>query len=129
MPYKKHFPVKKIEIDGIDHFHCSKCGSYKVFEEMCLNKNYQYGCTRTCKVCYKQLYQIDKRAIRLESKNYKERLESIKQDNKEMKHINFWGCTDEDRLEVIEVMKRLGFVEDEPFHIQWHRKHGFKHNS
>lgn len=129
MRYVKRLPDKRIEIDGIEYFHCTLGDHYVTRNEIIGNKNHTYGVCRSCKKCHNETYHV-----RLSDRQPHRTSDQIAEDDKHYrrnKHINLWGVTDEDVAEVAEVMKRLGFTTHEPVWIQWHRKHGFriKHTS
>lgn len=129
MSYKKLLPDKRIFVEGIPHYHCSVCCEYHPYEDMMKNKNGSYGVTRNCKVCYVKTYVVyvpipdSERKIRKrrssEEKFYDDKI------NREMKHINYRGVSQEDLDEVQNVMKRLGYHDKEPVWVQFNRKYGF----
>lgn len=126
MRYTKSLPEKKIiSEDGVELFHCTKCQSYKERTEMVQQKYSTEGVTRTCKDCYRELYQpVRTERKRVSRKNSEEKKEYDK-IQKEFRHLNLCGLHDEDREKVREFFKRMGYTDDEPIWVQFYRRKGF----
>jgi hypothetical protein len=126
MSYKKSLPEKKIvNEDGVELFHCTKCKSYKQRNEMVQQKYSTEGVTRTCKDCYRDLYQPLKTGRTKVSRKNSEEKKEYDKIQKEFRHLNLCGLHDVDREHVKEFFKRMGYTDDEPIWVQFHRKNNF----
>ena len=129
MKYKKQLPDKRIFVEEVPHYHCSICNVYHPYDDMMKNLKGVYGVTRNCRKCYFKTYYIytpiDENKRKQKVRRTREQIVEDAKIHKEMSHIHFWGSTVEDSEEVKNVMKRLGYNEDEPVWIQFNRRHGF----
>lgn len=111
--------------DGVELFHCSVMGHYLTREMMQKDPNVPYGVKRICNRCYKETYGYvpvgTKKTRRSSEEVVADRIEHQKNS-----HISLQGVTESDIVEMKQVMQRMGFTEDEPYYVQWHRKHGFE---
>ena len=122
MKYERKLPDKMMLVEGVQHYHCSLCGNYFPYELMTKRDSLPFGVTRNCRECFNTVYNKHPKRKRRSSQELIEFYEA----QKEFRHINFWGITPEQTLEVEKVMERLGYTKDEPVWVQFHRKHGFK---
>ena len=126
MRYTKSLPPKKIVSEvGEELFHCNKCKSYKERTEMVQQKYSTEGVTRTCKDCYRNLYQplrTERKRVKRKNSEEKKQYDEIQ---KEFRHLNLCGLHDVDREHVKEFFKRMGYTDDEPIWVQFHRRNNF----
>ena len=122
MKYDKKLKPRKIETDEGIKFHCTKCDTYKHPDFMVHQKYSPDGIARTCRVCYRELYQPVKTENKRRSRKTTEEYIQSEKNNKEFKHLNLHGITQEDRDFVKEMFKRMGYNEYEPIWVQFHRR-------
>lgn len=126
MAYKKKLKPRKIVENEIPLFHCTKCDTYLLKEKMILKVGLPDGVSRVCKVCYSKHYHFTKGERANRARRTAEELLADEQANKEFKHLNLYGVTDEDRESVMLMFKKMGFDTTEPIWKQWYERHHFE---